>query len=79
MANKAANALKITGDDLLKFKIVDEVIKEPIGGAHYDPELMAANLKESLLRALNEFKDMSPSELKDHRYSKFRELGVFAQ
>ena len=79
MANKAANALKITGDDLLKFKIVDEVIKEPIGGAHYDPELMAANLKESLLRALNEFKDMSPSELKDHRYNKFRELGVFAQ
>ncbi len=79
MANKAANALKITGEDLLKFKIVDEVIKEPIGGAHYDPELMAANLKDSLLRALNEFKDMSPNELKNHRYNKFRELGVFAQ
>lgn len=79
MANKAANALKITGEDLLKFKIVDEVIKEPIGGAHYDPELMAANLKDSLLRALNEFKDMSPNELKNHRYNKFRDLGVFAQ
>ncbi len=79
MANKAANALKITGEDLLKFKIVDEVIKEPIGGAHYDPELMAANLKDSLLRALNEFKDMSSNELKNHRYNKFRELGVFAQ
>lgn len=79
MANKAANALKITGDDLLKFKIVDEVIKEPVGGAHYDPELMAANLKDSLLRALNEFKDMTPAELKNHRYNKFRELGVFAQ
>ena len=79
MANKAANALKITGEDLLKFKIVDEVIKEPIGGAHYDPELMAASLKDSLLRALNEFKDMSPNELKNHRYNKFRELGVFAQ
>ena len=79
MANKAANALKITGEDLLKFKIVDEVIKEPIGGAHYDPELMATNLKDSLLRALNEFKDMSPNELKNHRYNKFRELGVFAQ
>lgn len=79
MANKAANALKITGEDLLKFKIVDEVIKEPIGGAHYDPELMAANLKDSLLRALNEFKDMTPNELKNHRYNKFRELGVFAQ
>ncbi len=79
MANKAANALKITGDDLLKFKIVDEVVKEPIGGAHYDPELMAANLKESLLRALDEFKDMTPDELKNHRYNKFRALGVFAQ
>ncbi len=78
-ANKAANALKITGDDLLKFKIVDEVIKEPMGGAHYNPELMANTLKNSIVRALDEFKDMSPFELRNHRYDKFRALGVFAQ
>ena len=54
MSSKAANALKITGKDLLKFGIVDEVIKEPTGGAHYDPEQMANNLKASLLKALDE-------------------------
>ena len=78
-ARTAANALKITGDDLLKYNIVDEVIKEPLGGAHYDPELMAKTLKTSLLTALDEFKDMTGEELKWHRYDKFRALGVFAQ
>lgn len=78
-ANKAANALKITGNDLLEFKIVDEVIKEPLGGAHYDPELMAQNLKQSLLNALKEFEGMTSEELKADRYNKFRALGVFAQ
>ena len=79
MANKAANALKITGSDLLKFGIVDEVIKEPTGGAHYDPVLMAGRLKKSLLAALDEFKNMNSDELKKHRYDKFRSLGIFAQ
>ena len=78
-ANKAANALKITGEDLLKFNIVDEVIKEPTGGAHYNPEMMAESLKASIVKALSEFEGMSSSELKEHRYNKFRQLGVFAQ
>lgn len=78
-ANKAANALKITGEDLLKFNIVDEVIKEPTGGAHYNPEQMAETLKESIVRALNEFDGKTPDELKNHRYNKFRALGVYAQ
>ncbi len=78
-AAKAANALKITGEDLLKFNIVDEVIKEPTGGAHYDPELMARTLKGSILSAIKEFEGKTPLELKNHRYDKFRALGVFAQ
>ena len=78
-ANKAANALKITGEDLLKFNIVDEVIKEPTGGAHYNPEMMAETLKASIISALGEFEAMSSSELKEHRYNKFRALGVFAR
>ncbi len=78
-ANKAANALKITGEDLLKYNIVDEVIKEPMGGAHYDPELMAQTLKTSLLNAMKEFEGMTSEELKVDRYNKFRALGVFAQ
>lgn len=79
MAKEAANALKITGKDLLQYGIVDEVIKEPTGGAHYDPEAMAKELKKSLLSALDEYKDMTSQQLKDNRYNKFRRMGVFAQ
>ena len=79
MAREAANALKITGNDLLQYGIVDEVIKEPVGGAHYDPEAMAKELKKSLLNALDEYKNMTPEELKKYRYDKFRRMGVFAQ
>ena len=79
MAREAANALKITGNDLLQYGIVGEVIKEPVGGAHYDPEAMAKELKKSLLNALDEYKNMTPEELKKDRYDKFRRMGVFAQ
>lgn len=78
MAREAANALKITGEDLLKYNVVDEVIKEPTGGAHYDPEAMALELKKSLLAALKEYEGKSPKELKDDRYAKFRRMGVFS-
>ena len=76
---EAANALKITGKDLLKYGIVDEVIQEPTGGAHYDAEQMAMNLKASLNNALKEYSKMNAKQLKDDRYSKFRRMGVFAQ
>ena len=79
MARVATNALKITGQDLLKYGIVDEIIKEPIGGAHYDVELMATNLKESLLKSLDEYKEQSAEDLRSQRYSKFRDMGVFLQ
>ena len=79
MAKVATDALKITGEDLLKYEIVDEVIKEPVGGAHYSAEEMSNNLKASLLNALNEFKDMTSDELRKQRYSKFRRMGVFQQ
>ena len=79
MAKIATNALKITGEDLLKYNIVDEVIKEPTGGAHYSAEEMSDNLKTSLINALNEFKDMTSDELRNHRYSKFRNMGIFQQ
>ena len=78
-AKTAAQALKITGEDLLKFDIVDEVVKEPVGGAHYDIELMAKTLKTSLLNALEEYKGKNADELKQDRYSKFRRMGVFAE
>lgn len=76
-AAQAAEALKITADDLLKFDIIDGVVKEPMGGAHYDPQLTADNLKKMLLENLDEMANMSAQELKDDRYSKFRRMGVF--
>ncbi len=79
MAKVATDALKITGEDLLKYGIVDEIVKEPLGGAHYDIEQMAQNLKEALLKSLKEFSKMSKKQLKEQRYSKFRGMGVFIQ
>lgn len=76
---EAANALKITGKDLLKFKIVDEIIKEPTGGAHYDPEKMSMDLKAALVKSIKKYSKMTGEELKEDRYQKFRHLGVFAQ
>ena len=78
IAKVATNALKITGDDLLKLGVVDEVIKEPVGGAHYNPKEMAENLKSALIKSLDEYKGMTSDELRKHRYSKFRSMGVFA-
>jgi len=79
MAKVATDALKITGEDLLKFHIVDEVIKEPTGGAHYNAQEMAMTLKEALVRSLKEFDGMDADELRHQRYEKFRNMGVFEQ
>ena len=76
-AEQAAEALKITANDLLKFDVIDDVVKEPTGGAHYDYKMTAENLKEKLLKNLDELEQMSAQELKDDRYSKFRRMGIF--
>ena len=78
-AETAADALKITADDLLKLKVIDGIIKEPLGGAHYNPEECAKNLKNTILKSLDEMSKMSGSELKKNRYDKFRKLGVFVE
>lgn len=78
-AKDAADALKITGEHLLEFGIVDSIINEPEGGAHHDPEAMAEELKEAILASLKEFKGMSHKKLKEQRYERFRKLGVFVQ
>ncbi|MBR1616849.1 acetyl-CoA carboxylase carboxyltransferase subunit alpha [bacterium] len=79
MATVATDALKITGEDLMKFNIIDEIIKEPIGGAHYNAEEMAQNLKKALVKSLKEFEKLTPSELRTQRYERFRKLGVFEE
>ena len=76
-ASDAANALKITAQDLMKLDIIDKIVKEPMGGAHYDYDFIGAELKKDILASLEELKNMSPEELKNDRYNKFRRRGVF--
>ncbi|PIQ89159.1 MAG: acetyl-CoA carboxylase carboxyl transferase subunit alpha [Candidatus Omnitrophica bacterium CG11_big_fil_rev_8_21_14_0_20_42_13] len=74
-AAEAAEALKLTAGDLLKAGLVDEVIPEPLGGAHNDPEKTANNIKETLIRYLEELSHIPQEELLEQRYEKFRRVG----
>jgi acetyl-CoA carboxylase carboxyl transferase subunit alpha len=76
-AARAAEALRITAKDLLELRLVDEIIPEPLGGAHTDTKATAENLKQVVLRHLAEISAMSPSERMDDRYAKFRAFGHF--
>lgn len=78
-ADKAAQALKFTGRDLLKFGIVDEVIAEPLGAAHRDHRAMASTLKSTILRNLTLLSAMPPEQLLERRYQKFRNIGDFEE
>jgi acetyl-CoA carboxylase carboxyl transferase subunit alpha len=72
---KAAEALKITAGHLKELGLVDEVVPEPLGGAHNDPVATAANLKAALLRNLAEVKSLTTAERLRTRYAKFRAFG----
>ncbi|HWY32591.1 MAG TPA: acetyl-CoA carboxylase carboxyltransferase subunit alpha [Candidatus Acidoferrum sp.] len=76
---KAAAALKITAKDLLELKIVDEIVPEPLGGAHTDPAGTAANLKAHLLHNLEAIQALSVPERLKKRYQKFRSHGHFLE
>ena len=76
-AAKAAEALKITARHLLGLGLVDEVIPEPLGGAHHDAAQTAANFKACLLRHLEELLEMPPADRLRGRYAKFRAFGHF--
>src|SRR4051812_8904014 len=78
-AAKAAEALKITAKDLLELKLVDEIIPEPLGGAHTNPEVTAASVKKHLLKHLDEVASMSVADRLKSRYEKFRAFGHFEE
>ena len=73
----AAEALKITAEDLLALGLIDEIVPEPDGGAHRDYKKMADTLEEVWTRSLAELRSHSPKELLDRRYEKFRRMGQF--
>ena len=75
----AAEALKLHGEDLIKFKIVDEIIVEPLGGAHRDPQEVALRLKTALLKYFKKAVTLSTKELLDLRYKKYRDIGEFIE
>jgi len=74
-AEDAANALKITGDDLLKLGVVDEIVPEPEGGAHVAHEEAVRLLEPALVRALDELSPLTAETLLEGRYEKFRRMG----
>ena len=78
-ASKAAEALKITAKHLLELKLVDEIVPEPLGGAHNDPAQTAETLKKSLLKHLKELLTLSPADRLKQRYEKFRAHGHFLE
>jgi acetyl-CoA carboxylase carboxyl transferase subunit alpha len=75
-ASEAAEVLKMTAQDLFKTGIIDEVVLEPLGGAHRDPQKTAQNIKESLNKDLKELNSLSKEEILKARYKKFRAMGV---
>ena len=77
-AAEAAEALKLTAQDLLKLEVVDEIVPEPEGGAHRDFDSVAADVGRALRRALQQVSQVPIVELLEKRYQKFRRLGVFS-
>jgi acetyl-CoA carboxylase carboxyl transferase subunit alpha len=76
---RAAEALKLTAADLLQFKIIDEIIPEPLGGAHQDPDAAGEALREALLRHLGELRKVRPEKLIRRRAEKYAGMGVFTE
>ncbi|GGH14663.1 acetyl-CoA carboxylase carboxyltransferase subunit alpha [Paenibacillus segetis] len=78
-ADQAAEAMKITAQDLLEMEVIEGIIPEPRGGAHKDYETTASEIKNSLVQHLADLVNMNPDELVEDRYRKFRKIGQFAE
>lgn len=78
-AEQAAEALRLTAHDLLELHVIDELIPEPLGGAHRDPEATAARLKETVLRHVRGLIGVPTQELLDRRLEKFLRMGVYLE
>jgi acetyl-CoA carboxylase carboxyl transferase subunit alpha len=76
---RAAQALKITSEDLLRLKLIDEVVPEPPGGAHADPDATGESLREALIRHVSELRKVRPERLVRRRAEKYAAMGAFAE
>jgi acetyl-CoA carboxylase carboxyl transferase subunit alpha len=75
-ASDAAEAMKVSANELKKLKIIDEIIEEPLGGAHRDYDLIASSIKDSLIKNLSALNSMSMEQLLDRRYKRLVEIGI---
>ncbi len=75
---RAADALKLTADDLTRLGLVDEIIPEPVGGAHFDPEAAGESLRTVLIRHLAELRKVRPERLVKRRHEKYAAMGAYA-
>ena len=78
-APEAASALKLSAQDLQELGIIDGIVPEPAGGAHHDHAIAAENLKQAVNEALDELGSLSPDQLLQQRYDKFRAFGQFTE
>ncbi|HET7889295.1 MAG TPA: acetyl-CoA carboxylase carboxyltransferase subunit alpha [Bradyrhizobium sp.] len=74
-AQEAATNMKITAQDMLRFGVIDQILKEPVGGAHRDPAAMIASTGEAVAQALSEFKQMDAEAIRKQRRQKFLDIG----
>ncbi len=74
---EAARALKLTAQSAFELKLIDEVLPEPEGGAHRDPVSAAITVREAITKHLNELDQLSPIDIRENRYNKFRSMGIF--
>ena len=72
---EAAEALKLTAKDAFSFKIIDGIIKEPLGGAHLDPSQMAKTLKRSIKKEIKSFDGLSADQIIEQRINKYEQMG----
>ena len=79
MRERAASALRITSPELLDLKVIDEIVPEPVGGAHTNHEASAAALQESLIRNLEDLRRLKPDKLVRRRREKFLKMGAWAE
>jgi acetyl-CoA carboxylase carboxyl transferase subunit alpha len=79
LRERAAEALKLTADDLLRLGLIDEIIPEPLGGAHQDPETAGESLRTALIRNVSELRKLRPEKLVRRRIEKYGAMGTFAE
>ncbi len=78
-APKAADSLKVTAEDLMELKIIDKIVPEPPGGAHWNPDQMMSILKNEIISELEQLTKLPIDTLLANRYEKFRKMGEFAR